>query len=277
MSVPEGIGGRVGVIPWFQATVVGKDGERRETPMVRLCVSNHLYLSDFGGGFRKITSPYDGLIKELEEEVPSWKDEILVQLRHPSTFILALEQCAARPGVKDPIPLQFLLFPHVSAQRLEQAHFQPTDEVRAVMVRTLAQFHEMVDYRPTIASSGIRMYHLFRRHEVLGQALEQLFSARVQKVEYQEEDLVDEKVEVVLKNGVSTATFQELVRNNSNFSRNRTIAWSMREKYALQQMARTTRNGANRRNTTVHRKGYSNNQNQTKWNTKRNRRGFVSL
>lgn len=298
MNVPEEIGGRVGVIPWFVATVVGEDGQRRATPMVKLCVTNHLYLSDVGGGFRKIHTPYHGLLKELEEEVPTWKEEIVRQLQHPSTFILALEQCAVRSNVPNPIPIQFLIFPHVSIQRLDQAPFQPTDEVRAIMTRTLGQFHDIVDHRPTIASSGIRMYHLFRRHDVLGQAIEQLFSGGVQKVEYQEADLVDENVEVLLTNGIHTATFQELVRNNSNFSRNQQNVWPMRQAYAHEQMTRWMKNsrsngvkssnGVKKRNSnhwrTINQKRYNTNRGNTHQknhrkgeNTRRMRRGIVSL
>lgn len=280
MRVPEGIGGRVGVIPWFIATVIGADGERRENAMVQLCVSNHLYLSDMGGGFKKITSPYEGLIKELEEEVPAWKDEILTKIHHPSTFILALEQCAIHPGVKDPIPIQFLIFPQVSAEQLERVPFQPTEEVRAVMVRTLEQFHEIVDHRPTIASSGIRMYHLFRRHEIVGRALLGFFHAGLQKIEYREEDLVDENVKVVLNDGVSTATFDELVRNNSNFSRNpKENVWLMRKAYAKRQLGHTMENSPiPKRNRTMyrnHRRQPIRNQ-KKQMNTKRNKRRNVS-
>ena len=238
MQVPRGIGGRVGVIPWFIANVVGTDGERRVTPMVRLCVTNNLYLSDIGGGIRANTDAYSGLYKELQEETPTWKDEILIQLRHPRTIFLALEQYKVRPAAKRPVPLQFLVFVYVMVDRLDHVPFQPTSEIRATFDRTLDQFHTIVDHRPNIGSLGIRMYHLFRQHAKLGDTITSLFRGRVQDIEYQEADLVDEKVEVVLANGVSTASFQELARNNSNFSKNLNKAWLKRKEYVSQQMSR---------------------------------------
>lgn len=238
MRLPKGIGGRIGVVPWFMAHVVGVDGERRATPMVRLCVTNHLYLSDVGGGFKATRTAYEGLEKELTEEAPAWKDEILLQLRNPRTFFLAVEQFQAYPGSKRPIPLQILAFVHVVEERLRG--FEPTSEIRAVLDRTLDQFHEVVDRRPNIGSLGIRIYHLLRRHAALRAAVDPLFRARVQEVEYKEEDLVDNKVEVLLANGVSKATFNKLVRDNSNFSKNLNKAWPMREAYAKQQMSRQT-------------------------------------
>lgn len=236
LKIPKGVGGRVGVIPWFMAHVVGADGERRVTPMVRLCVTNYLYLSDLGGGFKAVTDAHGGLYKELQEEAPAWKDEIMSQLRNPRTFFLVVEQCKGHPSAKRPIPLHVLVFAHVTVKRL--GPFQPSSEIRAMMDRTLDQFHQVVDHHPNIGSSGIRIYHLIRQHGAARAAVDALFRGRVQEVEYNEADLVDEKVDVLLANGVTTAPFKELVRNNANFSKNLDKAWSMREAYASKQMSR---------------------------------------
>lgn len=39
-----------------------------------LNISNRQLYSDFGGGVKKKLSPYEGLTKELSEEVPQWAD-----------------------------------------------------------------------------------------------------------------------------------------------------------------------------------------------------------
>ena len=80
LSIPTNIGGRVAVIPWYMANVVSRNGAKTPQAMVRMCVSNNLYLSDFGGGFKKPFTPYTGLKKELDEEVPLWSDYLMDRL-----------------------------------------------------------------------------------------------------------------------------------------------------------------------------------------------------
>lgn len=239
LHLPRKIGGRIAVIPWFVAPVSTSSGTRSE-PMVRLCVSNHLYLSDFGGGFRAHMTPYDGLVKELEEEIPAWKDELLTGLSQPNALILAMEQSTIKPQKAQPIPLQILAFVPVSVTRLNQIGFQPSSEIRAIMDRTLRQFNEIADRRHTMGSSGIRMYHLFRKKPQVRARMDAHFRSNmaVDDVEYKSSDLVDEKVDVLLANGVTTDPFSDLLRENSALSHDLNKAWPIREKYAKERMAR---------------------------------------
>lgn len=64
-QIPKGYGGRIGVLPYFI-----KDNQL----YVLLNRSNRNLISDFGGGVKAVHTPYQGLLKELSEEVPFWRD-----------------------------------------------------------------------------------------------------------------------------------------------------------------------------------------------------------
>lgn len=237
-NIPKGIGGRVAVIPWYMANVVSRNGAKHPQAMVRLCVSNYLYLSDFGGGFKKMMDPYSGLAKEMDEEVPLWKDYIMDQLSQKGNLFIVMEQYNINPHKSQPIPIQILIFLKVSVDILNELGFKPTSEVRAIADYTLTQFHRRVDETPLIGNMGIRMYHLFRRKEGVHRYLDAYFrSKKVSETEFHEDNLTNEKVDVVLLNGETTIPFSELIKNNSEFSKNKEEAWHKRRIYAKRRLS----------------------------------------
>lgn len=70
--------GRAGIIPFFY---------QNEQPYYLLNISNPSeknrkkgakeLLSDFGGGIQSHETMYDGFVRELDEEIPKWKDELI--------------------------------------------------------------------------------------------------------------------------------------------------------------------------------------------------------
>uniref|UniRef100_A0A6C0KE62 Uncharacterized protein n=1 Tax=viral metagenome TaxID=1070528 RepID=A0A6C0KE62_9ZZZZ len=67
-QIPKGYGGRVGVLLYYN-----EDGVRHYI----LNISNRKLYSDFGGGVKAKSTPYEGLVSELVQEVPQWSDELL--------------------------------------------------------------------------------------------------------------------------------------------------------------------------------------------------------
>lgn len=234
MQMSKGTGGRIGVIPWYMANVISSNGERVPSPIVRLSVSNYLYLSDFGGGFKKIMTPYDGLAKELEEEVPLWKDYLMEQIQQKSNLFITLEQFYLDPKKFHPLPLMILVFLRVSPETLNELGFKPTPEIRAVFDQTLQQFNQRVDASPLTGNLGIRMYHRLRKTGAADKYLDIYFrSKRVSDIEIDEKDLTNDKVQVALfSNNGETLPFSQLIRNNSEFSKSEVIAWKKRAIYA---------------------------------------------
>jgi hypothetical protein len=236
MQIPSGIGGRVSIIPWYMAYTTSANGSRVPTPMVRLCVSNHLYVSDFGGGFSPEFTPYIGLVKELKDEVPLWKNYLINQLKNRTNLYIVLEQFNLNPDAFQPIPLMILIFVKVSAESLNTLGFVPTKEVRAVFDQTLQQFHERVDNMPYVGSTGIRMYHDLRKTGAVEKFLNLYFrSTDVSNIEIDEKELTNDKIHVTLYNG-TTRPFSELIQNNSDFSNNLEEAWKIRKVYAKKQL-----------------------------------------
>ena len=237
-NIPKGIGGRVAVIPWYMANVISRNGAKQSQAMVRLCVSNYLYLSDFGGGFKKTMDPYSGLEKEMEEEVPLWKDYIMDRLPQKGNLFIVMEQYNINPHKSQPIPIQILIFLKVSVDILNELGFKPTPEIRAIADYTLLHFHRRVDETPLIGNMGIRMYHLVRQKEGVHRYMDMYFrSKKVSDTEFYEDNLTNEKVDVLLSNGETTLPFSELVKNNSEFSKKTEEAWHKRRTYAKRRLA----------------------------------------
>lgn len=237
-NIPKGIGGRVAVIPWYMANVASRNGVKQPQAMVRLCVSNYLYLSDFGGGFKKTMDPYSGLAKEMEEEVPLWKDYIMDRLSQKGNLFIVMEQYNINPHKSQPIPIQILIFLKVSVDILNELGFKPTSEIRAIADYTLLQFHRRVDETPLIGNMGIRMYHLVRQKEDVHRYMDMYFrSKKVSDTEFHEDNLTNEKVDVLLSNGETTLPFSKLIKNNSEFSKKTEEAWHKRRNYAKKRLA----------------------------------------
>lgn len=237
LYLPEGIGGRVGVLPWYPARVRSPSGKIRKTYMVRMGVSNHMYVSDFGGGFGPDKSPYVGLFDELKDEVPQWKRLFIQSLSEEDCLILLMEQRETRYVAQRPpfLALQILILLPVSREKMNQHPFQATTEIRAIMDRTLDQFHDMVDHRPTIGNSAIRMYGMFR--ERVKPLFDRYFySDQETNTVYNEALLQNNQVQVLLGNDRTTRPFHTIVRNNRAFSDNSEVAWQKRKQYGLRIM-----------------------------------------
>lgn len=237
MELPDGIGGAVGVIPWYTAMVKSHSGTRKKHHMVRLGVSNHMYLTDFGGGFKKNKTPYDGLVKEVEEEIPQWKSLITKKIKEEECLFLLMEQSLSRSSQnkKSPIPVVILIFVPLSAKEMDNYPFTISSEIRAVTDRTIDQFHSLVDHQPTVFSDRVRAYAFFRK--LAPQLLDTYFySENDPSIEFWEKNLKNSAVQVVLGNNKTTRPFSEIIRENVKFSQNMEKAWKKREAYGKKVM-----------------------------------------
>jgi len=106
-SIEKGNGGRAGIIPFFYHNF-----QRHYL----LNISNRDLVSDFGGGIKKKQKIYDGFLRELDEEIPKWKDELIRRLEDESarasdnliihcveTIYLDKEEESKHPGLKHQI------------------------------------------------------------------------------------------------------------------------------------------------------------------------------
>jgi hypothetical protein len=89
--LPAMYGGHISFIPYYyteeNATFLltlnhWKNKKTNETGVVLGCL---------GGGVQKSSTPYDGLLSELHDEVPEYIDKLLEYFESPKTEILALE------------------------------------------------------------------------------------------------------------------------------------------------------------------------------------------
>ena len=74
-SIEKGNGGRAGIIPFFY------DNSQR---YYLLNISNRDLVSDFGGGIKAKQTIYNGFLRELSEEIPKWKDELIRRIEDES-------------------------------------------------------------------------------------------------------------------------------------------------------------------------------------------------
>jgi hypothetical protein len=243
LRLPDQIGGRAGILPWFPAYVRNASGERQHHYMVRLGVTNHMYLSDFGGGFGPEDSPYVGLVEEIKGEIPQWK-RLVIQKLNDECLYLMMEQEQVGPRSlgahgkkrKPPIPLQVLILVPLSPTEMAPFPFQATSEIRAIMDRTVEQFHDIVEHRPSIASDGIRMYALF--YKMAPDLMEVYYHSEEEpESEYLNAMLTDDNVHVLLGDDETTLPFQMIVREDTQFSSDEEDAWKERKKYGRRMMA----------------------------------------
>lgn len=240
LYIPGNIGGHVGIIPWYPAYVTDVSGAREHRYMVRLAVTNYMYVSDFGGGFGMEDMPWIGLLDELKQEVPQWKSLIARTIANASDdeiLVLMVEKSLVNPhlGQRAPIPLEILILLPLSAKEMDPYPFKVTTEIRAVMDRTIEQFHEMVDTRPTVGNTGIRLYSLFRK--MVPTLFDNFYhSEKEPETEYAESMLTDDNVHVVLKDGQTTLPLSKVIREDVRFSHNEDQAWKKRKKYGKQMM-----------------------------------------
>ncbi len=177
-SIPASIfGGRIGIIPWYpiKISVINTQTGREEnvtTNMMILGLTNIFYLSDFGGGFKKFEdkkqtislTPYEGLKRELEEEVPMWKKYLISTLHKTSPLILVTEEYSNH----NISYVDILLFLSIDIDKLDE--FNPIvnmnenpDEIIAIKYKLQTVFEYLIDNTPTVGSYGLRYYHKFRK------------------------------------------------------------------------------------------------------------------
>jgi hypothetical protein len=78
-AIEKGNGGRAGIIPFFYENF---------QPYYLLNMSDRELLSDFGGGIKKKQKIYDGFVRELDEEIPKWKNELIRSLEDVGNYHL---------------------------------------------------------------------------------------------------------------------------------------------------------------------------------------------
>jgi hypothetical protein len=76
-AIEKGNGGRAGIIPFFYHNF---------QPRYLLNISNRNLLSDFGGGIKAKQTIYDGFLRELSEEIPKWKNELIRRLEDEKNY-----------------------------------------------------------------------------------------------------------------------------------------------------------------------------------------------
>lgn len=75
-EIQKGNGGRAGIIPFFYD----------DQAHYLLNISNRGLVSDFGGGIKKKQTIYEGFVRELSEEIPKWKDELIRSLEDKTNY-----------------------------------------------------------------------------------------------------------------------------------------------------------------------------------------------
>lgn len=145
-NIPNGYGGRIGIIPFFQ-----KDGEM----IMVLNRSNRGLLSDFGGGVRADKTPYEGLVKELSEEVPFWANTLLQQLESDSTTIHTLEVFYPlnEKRSKQLIRTWIIAFVEMGEEILQD--FSETPEVKELVYIESNSFVEFLEGNQQLLNAGL--------------------------------------------------------------------------------------------------------------------------
>lgn len=243
-AIPKKVGGHISLYPWFHATITKSNSSKIFMPVVKLCVSNHMYLSGFGGGFKNKGTPYDGLIAELRDEVPTWTDYLLEKMDTSDTLIFSVEQQLDKKFPKSfHLPLQIIIFVYVSAKELHSLPFHITKEVRSQVNLKIDDFLKIVDTTPTVASEGLRIFHMIRnklrKNGKLVKVMSSHFKVGNPTIQMNESDLGFKHAMVELKNGYKRP-FNELIRENDrNFNMNKNKAWKLRADYGLSMLSQS--------------------------------------
>jgi hypothetical protein len=236
--IPAGIGGHISIYPWYDSWITRKEEKTTFGRIFRLCVSNYMYLSGYGGGFKKYNPPYQGLIDELRDEVPAWTDFLLTTMDQREPLIFAVERYnSPELDKRPPRALEFLIFLHVPGKEFLSLPLETTKEVRGWVDMEFSSFHQIVDRTPTIASSGIRIYQKIRNKlrnqtKVMNDILSKYFKMDKPMVTVEETDLTFQHALVELKNGYKRP-FNQIVKNNKDFNNDEDRAWKKREAYGL--------------------------------------------
>jgi hypothetical protein len=135
----RGFGGRIGIIPYCY------EGEKLHYIINR---SNRNRYSDFGGGFRKNEYPYNGLLREIREEIPCWYP-YLSDLVEDVPLIYCEENMSAK---SDQLRLNILVFLKVDKRHLSP--FEPSKEVTDIYYMNQNEIDELYQ---TDLNQGLKM------------------------------------------------------------------------------------------------------------------------
>jgi hypothetical protein len=134
-TLRKGFGGRIGILPRLP------DGS------FLINRSNRNLWGDFGGGVKAREFHLDALRRELQEEVPAWKDRLLQLL--PTATIYSLEEFYPNDYAlsKRTIRVMILCIIDVGEGLIE--HFQPSEEV--------LELRRVTDLKPILDSDSINL------------------------------------------------------------------------------------------------------------------------
>lgn len=147
-QIPKGYGGRIGILPYFV-----KDNQLH----VLLNRSNRNLISDFGGGVKAGHSPYQGLLKELTEEIPFWKDylenemEATLPMAHTVETYYPLDAQRSKQTLRT----WTTLFVQVDPSILE--NFQQTKEVKELLTVPMMLLSQFLVKNRNQINAGLNM------------------------------------------------------------------------------------------------------------------------
>jgi hypothetical protein len=232
---PDVAGGHISIYPWYDAYITKKNGSTAASRVFKLCVSNHMYLSGFGGGFKKTKSPYKGLEKELKEEVPDWKDYLTTHMATDPLLIFMVEHYPnSHMRISEINKIECIIFLHVPSDTFNALPLTVTKEVRGFLDMEVDKFHKIVDNEEGIASSGIHIYHMIRKKmkntKEMNRILVDHFKMNKPMITLTESDMDFSNVMVELSNSYKRS-FNTLVKDDKLWNPDLDKAWPYREKY----------------------------------------------
>jgi len=152
-SVPSGYGSsRIGVI------VLGVN--RRE---YLFNISNRGLYSDFGGGVKKKKTLYEGLVKELNEEVPQWADYFLWCAEAEYVQCHVVETLFKENSEKNFIEvLVFIMVDEMDMADVSKMNpFKPTKEVLSVFIVNEFYIREWLDGNKNLLNTGLKQFRKY--------------------------------------------------------------------------------------------------------------------
>jgi hypothetical protein len=131
-QIPKGYGGRVGVLLYY----INEDGMRHYI----LNISNRQLYSDFGGGVKAKSTPYEGLVSELRQEVPQWADELLEEMAKmgEDRMIIYNNENINTTGLR----METMIILPVDKRILST--FRETKEVRELVIMNEGEFYDLL-------------------------------------------------------------------------------------------------------------------------------------
>jgi hypothetical protein len=151
-NIPKGFGGRVGVLVYYI-----EDGQRHYV----LNISNRQLHSDFGGGVKKKLSPYEGLKKELSEEVPQWADLFMKKIEddndeNNNNIIIYNEENLSMDDRNIRTETMFIF----AIDKRILSSFQETKEVKELVVMNQDEFYDLLFNKVMMDEMGNTFQHL---------------------------------------------------------------------------------------------------------------------